>query len=55
MPTRKPSPPDEKPQQERFIQTAREIGASEDPAALDRVFRKIMRLKPAPTRDDDLL
>jgi hypothetical protein len=30
MPARKPRPPDEKPQRERFIETAREIGVSED-------------------------
>jgi hypothetical protein len=31
MPACKPQPPDERPQSERFIETAREIGASEDP------------------------
>lgn len=42
MPARKPRPPDEKPQRERFIETAREIGASEDPEEFERVFRKVM-------------
>ena len=31
MPARKPRPPNEKPQRERFIEAAREHGASEDP------------------------
>jgi hypothetical protein len=41
MPARKPPPPDEKPQFERFIETARQIGAGETDEALDRVVRKI--------------
>ncbi len=45
MPARKPPPLDEKPQRERFIETAREIGASEDPKEFERVFQKIV--KPA--------
>jgi len=43
MPARKPPPPDEKPQRERFIETAREIGASEDPEEFERAFREVMR------------
>jgi hypothetical protein len=43
MPARKPPPPDEKPQRERFIETAREIGASEDPKEFERAFRKVVR------------
>ena len=42
MPARKPRPADEKPQRERFIETAREIGASEDPEVFERVFRKVV-------------
>jgi len=48
MPARKPPPPDQKPQRERFIETAREIGASEDPEAFERVFREVVRAPPPP-------
>jgi hypothetical protein len=49
MPARKPPPPDEKPQRERFIEGARELGASEDPEDFERVFRQVMKPeKPAP-------
>jgi hypothetical protein len=41
MPARKPPPPDEKPQFERFIETARRIGADETDEALDRAIEKI--------------
>jgi hypothetical protein len=51
MPARKPPPPDEKPQRERFIETAREIGASEDPQEFERAFAKVVQ---APlTRQDN--
>jgi hypothetical protein len=43
MPARKPRPKDEKPQRERFIETAREIGASEDPQEFERAFLKIVK------------
>jgi hypothetical protein len=45
MPARKPPPLDEKPQRERFIDTARQIGASEDPAEFERAFKAVMRSK----------
>ena len=45
MPARKPPPPDEKPQFERFIETARAIGAADTDEALDRVIGKIAREK----------
>ena len=45
MPARKPKPTDEKPQRERFIETAREIGASEDPEEFERVFRQVVKPK----------
>lgn len=45
MPARKPPPLDEKPQHERFIETAREIGASEDPEEFERAFRQVVRPK----------
>ena len=49
MPARKPPPPDEKPQRDRFIEKAREIGASEDPEDFERVFRQVV--KPITTLD----
>ena len=45
MPARKPRPPDEKPQRERFIETAREVGASEDPKEFERAFREVVKPK----------
>ena len=47
MPARKPPPKDEKPQRDRFIEIARAIGASEDPADFERIFTKVV--KPNPT------
>jgi len=43
MPARKPRPPDEKPQRERFIEAAREHGASEDPEPFERIFRQVVK------------
>ena len=51
MPARKPRPTDEKPQRERFIETAREIGASEDPEEFERVFREVMKSRTQPPSD----
>lgn len=45
MPARKPPAPDEKPQRERFIEAAREHGASEDPEDFERAFRQVVRPK----------
>lgn len=45
MPARKPPPPDEKPQIERFIEAAREAGLSEDPEDFERVFHKVVKPK----------
>lgn len=47
MPARKPPSPDEKPQRQRFIETAREIGASEDAADFEQAFRRVVK-PPAP-------
>ncbi len=44
MPARKPRP-DEKPQSERFIETARAIGADETPEAFERVFARVVAAK----------
>lgn len=43
VPRKLPPSPDEKPQRERFIEGARELGASEDPEDFERVFRQIMK------------
>lgn len=46
MPARKPPAPDEKPQRERFIETAQKIGASEDPEEFEQAFRKVVIRTP---------
>ena len=46
MPARKPKM-DEKPQSERFIETARKIGADEAPEAFERVFKQIVQPRAA--------
>lgn len=46
MPAKKPKP-DEKPQSERFIDAAREAGASEDPKDFERAFEKVIGGIPA--------
>jgi len=50
--SRKATPkPDEKNQRERFIETAREIGASEDPEDFERAFERVVKPKDAPALD----
>ena len=44
MPARKPKT-GEKPQSERFIETARAIGADETPEAFERVFKRLVHPK----------
>ena len=51
MPARNPPPPDEKPQFERFLETAREIGAAETDEGLDQIVRKVV--KPPPVMPAD--
>ena len=46
MPARKPRPPDEKPQIERFKEVARELECDEDPAKFEEALRAIVRAKP---------
>ena len=41
MPSRKPRPKDEKPQFERFLETARKVEAGETDEALERALEKI--------------
>jgi hypothetical protein len=51
---RKSSPPRDDPEQsKRFIELAEEVGANEDPEAVDRAFEKIVLLKkPGSKRQD---
>jgi len=51
MPAKKPKP-EEKPQSERFIETAREIGADETREAFDRAFKKVTSQTPKTKLDD---
>jgi hypothetical protein len=51
MPARKPRPPDEKPQRERFIEAAREHGASENPEDFERAFQRVMKPKEVIQKD----
>ncbi len=39
---RKPTKPDDPEQSKRFIETAEEVGADTDDAALERAFKKII-------------
>jgi hypothetical protein len=39
---------DQKPQRERFIETARELGCDEDEAAFDEKLKRIATAKPNP-------
>lgn len=50
MPARKPPDPHEKPQRERFIEAAREHGASEDPEEFERIFRQVVRAPQIPVQ-----
>jgi len=49
MPARKPPPPDEKPQRERFIEAARDLGTSEKAEDFERAFSKVIRHPAAKT------
>jgi hypothetical protein len=40
-----------KPQNERFIEAARELGCDEDEAAFDEKLRRIATAKPKPKRE----
>ena len=42
MPARKPRPPDEKPQFERFLETVRQVGAAETDEALEHAMDKLV-------------
>jgi hypothetical protein len=48
MPARKPRPKDERPQFERFVETARNVGADETDEALETAIKKIsLERRPA--------
>jgi hypothetical protein len=51
MPAKKPTPPNERPQSEDFIETARKLGADESREGFERVFEKIARVKPTSLTD----
>ncbi len=48
MPAPKPRPPDEKPQFERFLETARQIGAGDTDEALERAIELVAPPKEQP-------
>ena len=50
MPKKSPSKPDEKPQFERFIDAAKQIGAPETDEGLAAAIRKIAPAKPSDSR-----
>lgn len=49
---RKPTKPDDPEQSKRFIETAEEVGATDD-KALERALKKIARSEVRPARDTD--
>jgi hypothetical protein len=51
MPARKPKP-DERPQSEDFIETARALGGDETREGFDNIFAKITGIKATPPTDD---
>jgi hypothetical protein len=48
MPAKNPPPKDEKPQKQRFIDTAREHGADETGRKFDKAIEKILPAKSLP-------
>ena len=49
----KPAPqPDDPEQSKRFIDTAREVEADEDPEAFERVFGAVVKSPPKPEEGD---
>lgn len=51
MPARKPRPKDEKPQFERFLETARKVEAGETDEVLERQIGRIARAPIPDTKD----
>ena len=50
MPKRKPPDPNEKPQRERFIEAAKEVGVDESGEEFERAFKRIVPPKPSPQK-----
>ena len=48
MPKTKPPNPSEKPQRERFIEAAREVGVDESGEEFERAFKRIVPPKERP-------
>ena len=48
MPAKKPADPNEKPQKQRFIETAREIGVDETGKEFERLFDRVAPPKKKP-------
>lgn len=44
--TSKPKRSSDSAQYKRFLETAKEVGASDDPKAFDRAFKKVVASKP---------
>lgn len=42
MPAKKPRPKDEKPQRERFLETAKDLDAETGKAEFERAFKKVV-------------
>jgi hypothetical protein len=51
MPSKAAPKPDDKAQSQRFLDTAKEVGADTDDEALERAFKKIIS-RPAKERQD---
>jgi len=45
MPAKKPRPKDEKPQRDRFLETAKDLDAENGKAEFERAFKKIAKSK----------
>lgn len=52
MPARKPRPADAKPQSERFIETARQLGVPEDEATFEAFKEKLGEIARHKPRDE---
>lgn len=42
MPAKKPRPEDEKPQRERFLETAKDLDAEDGKAKFEKAFKKVV-------------
>jgi hypothetical protein len=46
----KPKPLTDAERHKRFLEMARQVGASDDPKAFDKAFKKVVPVKPAKKR-----